>query len=153
MSTRYGVPQPKPYPQLPSRLVQTVLTTPAASATATPATVVAIAAIPAPNVIANATTTPSAVVAVGAVPTSVGTSLLVQQDTSDNSDNLFGGSGTNEELAQAFQLANPTTVFEVDLYLVTANSPVDNVTLDIVSSLDGSSLASATVSALSISSS
>lgn len=68
--------------------------------------------------------------------------------------NIAGGNGfSNEAQAQSFQVASYVTLSSVVLEPFTVGSPADSLKVDIVTSLGGSSLGSATVPASSMTSS
>jgi hypothetical protein len=60
---------------------------------------------------------------------------------SATTEEIFGGSGTSEELGQSFQLSSAETVYAVELKLQRTASPEDNLILKITSSLGGTALA------------
>jgi hypothetical protein len=76
---------------------------------------------------------------------------LITQSTATSGSDVTGSTGTVEALAQGFNLTTSATVSAADLYVRKVNSPTDNLVLDLVSTVGGSSLATATVAASSLS--
>lgn len=88
---------------------------------------------------------------IGSAESIGGTSQPVIQDLSDDQFYTFGGTtGTGQENAQSFQVSKACSLNQVDLHLSKLGSPADNFIVDIVSTLDGSVLATATIAASSV---
>lgn len=75
--------------------------------------------------------------------------IILSQATVDSSEGLIGGSGTQEALSQSVtQISGMLN--SIELLLIKAGSPTDNITVELRDSLDGNILDTSTVSAASI---